>query len=95
MPNIRPVKEAAVIEVSGAILVAVLVLVYLGQFVALAAALFGVLLLAAAGVLLYFMRLTPEEVAWGIVVGAVVIGSIYREANHESKRDTRAPQRPR
>jgi len=49
MPNIRPVKEAAVIEVAGAILVAVLVLVYLGQFVPLAAALFGVLLSLPAG----------------------------------------------
>jgi hypothetical protein len=93
LPNIGPVKEAAVIEVGGAILVAVLVLVYLGQFVALAAALFGVLLLAAAGFLLYFLRLAPEEVAWGIVAASIVIGSVYREANSESKRVPRAPQR--
>jgi hypothetical protein len=95
MPNIRPVKEAAVIEVAGAILFAVLVLVYLGQFVAFAAALFGVLLVAAAGVLVYVLRLTPEEVAWGIVAASIVIGSIYREANGEAKRDTRTSQRPR
>ena len=83
------------IEVSGAILVAVLVLVYLGEFAALLAALFGVLLVAAAGVLVYFLRLSTEEVAWGIVAASIVIGTIYREANGGSKRAPRAPQRTR
>ena len=93
MPNIRPVKEAAVIEVSGAILVAVLVLVYLGQFAVVAAGLFGLLLVGAAGFLLHFLRLTPEEVAWGIVAASIVIGTIYREADSGPKRAPRAPQR--
>lgn len=81
------------IEVAGAIGVAVLVLVYLGEFEPLLAALFGVLLVAAAGVLVYLLRLTTEEVAWGIVAASVVIGTIYREANSEAKRAPRAPQR--
>jgi hypothetical protein len=84
-----------VIEVAGAILVAVLVLVYLGEFVVLIAALFGALLVGAACFLIYFLRLTPEEVAWGIVAASIVIGSVYREANSEAKRHTRAPQRSR
>jgi fructose-specific phosphotransferase system IIC component len=84
-----------VIEVAGAIVVAVLVLVYLGQFAAVVAGLFGVLLVAAAGGLVYFLRLTPEEVAWGIVAASIVIGTIYREANSESKRAPRTPQRIR
>jgi len=45
--------------------------------------------------LLYYLRLTPEEVAWGIVAGSIVIGSVYREANSESKRPARGPQRSR
>ena len=83
------------IEVAGAVLAAVLVLVYLGEFAVLAALLFGALLAGAAGALIYFLRLTPAEVGWGIVAGAVVIGTIYREANSELKRDTRGPQRSR
>jgi len=78
------------LEVAGAILVAVLILVYLGDFVVLAAVLFGVLLTGAAVALVYVLRLTPAEVAWGIVAGSVVIGSIYREASDEAKRETRA-----
>ncbi len=81
------------IEVAGAIGVAVMVLVYLGQFEVAAAALFGALLVAAAGVLIYFLGLTTEEVAWGIVAASIVIGTIYREANSEAKRDARPPQR--
>ena len=82
------------IEIAGAVLVAVLVLVYLGEFVVAAAMLFGAVLICAAGLLIYFLRLTPEEVAWGIVAASIVIGSIYREANSEEKRrDARAPQR--
>ena len=80
------------IEVAGAILVAVLVLVYLGQFAVLAAGLFGLLLVGAAGFLLHFLRLTPEEVAWGIVAASIVIGSVYREADSDGKR---SPQRSR
>ncbi len=83
------------IEVGVAVFVAVLVLVYLGQFVAAAALLFGLVLLGAAACLLYFLRLTPEEVAWGIVAASIVIGSVYREANSEAKREARGPQRSR
>ena len=81
------------IEVAGAILVAVLVLVYLGEFAVVVALPFGVLLAGAAGALIYFLRLTPEEMAWGIVAASIVIGTIYREANSEAKRAHRAPQR--
>ena len=81
------------IELAGAVLAAVLVLVYLGQFAVVLALLFGALLAGAAGTLIYFLRLTPSEVSWGIVAGAVVIGTIYREASNEAKRDVRAPQR--
>ena len=83
------------IEVAGAIAVAVMVLIYLGEFGAAIAALFGLLLIFAAGVLVYFLRLTTEEVAWGIVAASIVIGTIYREANGEAKRDARDPQRSR
>jgi hypothetical protein len=43
--------------------------------------------------LLYFLRVAPAEIAWGIVAAAVLIGSISREARDQSRRDTRAPQR--
>jgi len=80
------------LEVAGAILVAVVILVYLGDFVVLAAVLFGLLLIGAALALVYFLRLAPVEVAWGIVAASVVIGSIYREASDEVKRGKRARQ---
>ena len=78
------------IEVAGAISLAVLLLVYLSGFAA--ALLFGVLLVGVAGVSMYF-RLPPAEVALGIVAASVLIGSIYREANDASRQDSRAPQR--
>ena len=79
------------LEVAAAVLVAVLVLIYLGEFVVAAAMLFGAVLLGAAACLVYFLRLTPEEVAWGIVAASIVIGSVYREANSEAKRNVRGP----
>lgn len=79
------------IEVAGAISLAVLVLVYLSGFAA--ALLFGVLLVGAAGTLLYFFRVPSAELALGIVAASVLIGSIWREARDESRQDTRAPQR--
>ena len=81
------------LEVAGAILLAVLILVYLGEFVVVAALLFGVLLVGVAGALVYFLRVSPAEVAWGIVAASVLIGAISRETREESRRDTRAPQR--
>ena len=81
------------LEVAGAILLAVLILVHLGEFVVVAALLFGVLLVGVAGALLYFLRVAPAEVALGIVAASVLIGSISREARDQSRRDTRAPQR--
>jgi len=75
-----------VIEVAGAISLAVLVLVYLSGFVA--ALLFGVLLVGAAGALMYFFRIPPADVALGIVAASVLIGSIWREAKDESRRDS-------
>jgi uncharacterized membrane protein len=81
------------LEVAGAILLAVLILVFLGEFVVVAAVLFGVLLTGVAGALVYFLRVAPAEVALGIVAASVLIGSISREAGDELRRDTRAPQR--
>jgi hypothetical protein len=77
------------LEIAGAIVLAVLILVYVGQFVVLAAALYGVLLGAAAGALLYILRATPLEVALGIVAASLVIACISRDADREL---TRAPQ---
>jgi hypothetical protein len=81
------------LEVAGAILLAMLILVFLGEFVVVAALLFGVLLTGVAGALVYFLRVAPAEVALGIVAASVLIGSISREASDELRRDTRAPQR--
>ena len=83
------------LEVAAAIVVAVLVLIYLGEFVVVAASLFGLLLVGVAGVLIFVLRLTPAEVGWGIVVGSVVIATIAREAARDSKPDPRAPPKPR
>jgi hypothetical protein len=80
------------IEVAGAISLAVLLLVYLSGFAA--ALLFGVLLVGMAGTLLYFFRVPPAELALGIVAASVLIGSVWREAIDESKRDTRVPHAP-
>jgi hypothetical protein len=76
------------IEVAGAILLAVLVLIYVGGFVVVAALLFGLLLVGVAGALLHFLRVPPGELAWGIVAASVLIGAITREAVDESTRDT-------
>ena len=81
------------LEVAGAILLAVLILVYLGEFVVVAALLFGVLLVGVAGASVHFLRVAPAEVALGTVAASVLIASISREARDESRRDTRAPQR--
>jgi hypothetical protein len=78
----------AMLEIAGAILLAVLILVYLGQFVVLAASLFGVLLAAVSGGLIYFLRATPSDVALGVLAASVLISSMVRESNDESKRGT-------
>ena len=83
------------LEVAAAIVVAVLVLIYLGEFVVVAASLFGLLLVGVAGLLVFVLRLTPAEVGWGIVVGSIVIATIAREAARDSKADTRPQQKPR
>jgi hypothetical protein len=84
-----------VLEVAAAIVVAVLVLIYLGEFVVVAASLFGLLLVGVAAVLVFVLRLTPAEVGWGIVVGSIVIATIAREASSDSKADTRPRHTPR
>src|SRR3954465_519491 len=75
----------AMLEIAGAILLAVLILVYLGQFVVLAASLFGVLLAAVSGGLIYFLRATPSDVALGVLAASVLISSMVRESKDESK----------
>jgi hypothetical protein len=74
------------LELAGAIVLAVLILVYIGQFVVLAAALYGVLLGAAAGALVHFLRATPGEVAFGIVAAAIIIASLSRDEDPELRR---------
>ena len=73
------------LEVAAAIVVAVLVMIYLGEFVVLAALFFGLFLVGVSGILIYVLRLSPTEVGWGIVAGSVVIATIAREAAHDSK----------
>lgn len=77
------------LEVAFGILLAVLILVHLGEFHVIAALLFGGLLAPAAAALVYFLRLAPADIAWGIVAAAVVIGSISREASEDRKRESR------
>ena len=69
------------LEVAGGIVLAVLILVYFGEMHALMAALFGGFLLLSAAALTYLLRVGSTEIALGIVVAAVVLGSILREAN--------------
>ena len=76
------------LEIAGALVLAVLVLVYLGQFVALAASLFGVLLAVVAGALIYFLRAAPSDLALGILASSVLIGSMARESNDELKQSS-------
>jgi hypothetical protein len=73
------------LEIAGAILLAVVVLVYVGQFVVLAASLFGVLLAGVAAALIYLLRATPSDVALGVLAASVLISSMVREAKDESK----------
>jgi hypothetical protein len=74
------------LEIAGAILLAVLILVYLGQFVVLAASLFGMLLAAVASALIYFLRAAPSDVALGVLAASVLISSMVRESKDELKR---------
>jgi hypothetical protein len=74
------------LELAGAIVLAVLILVYVGQFVVLAALLYGVLLGAVAGGLVHLLRATPGEVAFGIVAAAIVIASLARDEDPELRR---------
>jgi hypothetical protein len=73
------------LEIAGAILLAVVVLVYVGQFVVLAAALFGALLAAVAAALIYLLRATPSDVALGVLAASVLISSMVRESKDELK----------
>jgi len=77
------------IELALAIALSSLVLVILGRFVVVAVALFGVFLSAVAAALVYWLRMAPADVAMGIVAACVLIGSISREANDESRIGTR------
>ena len=77
------------VEMAGGILVAVLLLVYLGEIHVAAAALFGGLLVPFAAGLVLFLRLPPVDVAVGIVGAALVIASICREANEDKRQETR------
>jgi hypothetical protein len=76
------------LEIAGAILLAVVVLVYVGQFMALAASLFGALLAAVATALIYLLRATPSDVALGVLAASVLISSMVRESKDESKPGT-------
>ena len=73
------------LEIAGAILLAVVVLVYVGRFVVLAASLFGVLLAAVAAAFIYLLRATPSDVALGVLAASVLISSMVREAKDELK----------
>jgi hypothetical protein len=77
------------IELALAILLALLILVFLGRFAVIAVLLFGVLLSAVAAALIYVLRAPPDDIALGIVAASVLIGSISREAGDESRIDTR------
>jgi hypothetical protein len=66
-----------------------LILVVVGRFIVIAVLLFGVLLVVVAAALVYLLRVPPADVALGIVAACVLIGSISREANDESRIDTR------
>jgi hypothetical protein len=72
-----------VLEVAGGILLGVLILVYFGRMRALAAGLFGGILIPAAAALVHLLRFDPIDVAIGVVVAAVVLGSIQREARED------------
>ena len=70
-------------EVAGGILLGVLVLVYFGGMGVLAAALFGVILVPAAWALVYLLSFDPIDIAVGVVVATVILGSIQREASED------------
>lgn len=76
------------LEIAGAILLAVVVLVYVGQFMVLAATLFGVLLAAVAAALIYLLRATASDVALGVLAASVLISSMVRESKDELKPGT-------
>ena len=77
------------LEVAGGILLGVLILVYFGGMRVLSAALFGCILVAAALALVYVLGFDPIDVAVGIVVAAVVLGSIQREASKDEAQESR------
>jgi len=78
-----------VLEVGGGILLGVLILVYFGGVRAFAAGLFGGILVPSAAALVYLLHFDPIDVAVGIVVAAVVLGSIQREASKDEAQDGR------
>lgn len=77
------------VEVAGGILLGVLILVYFGGMGVLAAVLFGGILVPAAAALVYLLRFAPIDIALGIVVAAVVLGSVMREAGEKREQGRR------
>ena len=77
------------LEVAGAILFGVLILAYFGGMRLYAAAVFGAILVPAAWALVYLLRFDPIDVAVGIVVATVVLGSIQREAGKDEAQEGR------
>lgn len=77
------------VEVAVGIMLAVAILVYFGEMHAFAAALFGCILVPTSIALVYYLRLQPLEIAAGIVVAAVVLGSILREASADREQEGR------
>ena len=77
------------LEVAGGILLGVLILVYFGGMRALAVGLFAGVLVPASAALVYLLRFDPIDVAVGIVVAAVVLGSIQREASKDEAQEGR------
>ena len=77
------------LQLGGGIVLGVLVLVYFGGMRVIAAALFGGILVPAAWALVYLLRFDPIDVAVGVVVAAVVLGSIQREASRDEAQEGR------
>ena len=71
------------LEVAGGIVLAVLILVFLGGMNPFSAALFGAFLVPVAAALVFYLSFGITETAVGIVVAAVVLASILREAKQD------------
>lgn len=73
----------------GGIVLGVLILVYFARMRVFAAALFGAIVALAAAGLVHFLGFAPIDIALGVVVAAVVLGSILRESNEDRVRGER------